>query len=110
MKTQWKRSRLIKKLKSVSIQGDDAFFKHSEDWNGSKGYIWTGGEGDPSMKVNGFEFGMFSYWTGVTGGFPYDKNSVYDDFGTLKEVTKILDEADWHSEWYDGGTMMIYPN
>ena len=104
----WSRTRLIKKLKNISIQGDDAFFKPSEEFDGNDGGIWTGGEGEPSMKIDGHECGMFSYYTGVQGGFPYNENSIYDDFGTLKEVRKILDDAGWFSEWYDAGTMFLW--
>ena len=106
------RSKLIKKLRSMSIEGKEAFFNKSEDFNGVTGGIWTGGEGNPSMKIiegdHSMAFGMFEYWSGVRGGFPYDENAIYAENGVLKEVNAVIEESGWGAEWNDGGTLMIW--
>ena len=38
----------------------------------------------------------------------YAESSLYE-FGVLVEFESILQQHGWYSEWYDAGTVMIYP-
>ena len=107
----WNRRKLISELRKISIEGKNAFFEPSEDFDGNTGGIWPGGEGEPSVmdiytddegKTHSMELGMFSYQ------YEYNPHSIYNDFGVLPVVQKILDEAGWFAEWHDGGTMFLW--
>lgn len=107
----WNRRKLISELRKISIEGKDAFFKPSEDFDGNDGGIWTGGEGNPSLmdnftddegKTYSCEMGMFDYQ------YEYNPRSIYTDFGVHPKVQAILDEAGWFAEWHDGGTMFLW--
>ena len=65
----------------------DPFFRPSEDFDGHKGGIWTGGEGEPSIDGEG----IFNYWG-----------------SNNPDVEKFLEERGWFAEWYDAGTMFLW--
>lgn len=73
----------------------DATFRTTEEFNGSKGGIWTSGENDDVT------------W----GGFP-----LFDYYGSGKKYTlgvnnllhNFLEKRGWYGEWNDPGTMMLW--
>ena len=65
----------------------------TEEWDGSKGGLWTGFAEQP---VDG-EL-MFDYWAGAEGREPLHPR-----------LKAILDSAGWLAEPHDAGTLMLWP-
>ncbi len=76
------------------------FLRTTEDFDGSKGGIWTSGE-DGLLGKNGLP--LFDYWN-------QDTKEVFYQMGVNKELVNLLDTHGWYCEHYDSGTIMIYPN
>lgn len=72
------------------------FVRTSEDFDGSKGGIWTSGESSPLLGGKK----IYNY---------YGEGSAYD-LGVLKKFENTINGLGWYSEWYDAGTIMIWPN
>ena len=86
----YKRMKMISELKKFCEEGENAFFKKSEEFTGDDNGtgIWTGGEGDPSKDGQG----LWDYWS-----------------GNHPEIDQFLAERGWYQEWHDAGTVMLYP-
>jgi len=84
------RYKMISELKKFCDEGEQAFFKKSEEFEGQESGtgIWTGGEGSPSKD----EMGLWNYW---------GENHP--------EIDQFLETRGWYQEWYDAGTVMLYP-
>tara|TARA_R110002012_G_scaffold87499_1_gene216332 strand:+ start:689 stop:1039 length:351 start_codon:yes stop_codon:yes gene_type:complete len=67
----------------------------SEDWNDESDYIWLSGESYDTYKGDT----IYSY---------YSESSKYE-FGVLNTWENELKKRGWYSQWYDSGTIMIYP-
>ena len=74
-----------------------SFTRTSEEFDGAKGGIWTSGE-------NGEE------WKGKVIYAYYSEDYKNRTFGVLNSWEKELNKRGWYSEWYDAGTVMIWPN
>ena len=74
-----------------------SFTRTSEEFDGAKGGIWTTGE-------NGEE------WKGKVIYAYYSEDYKNRTFGVLNSWEKELNKRGWYSEWYDAGTVMIWPN
>lgn len=72
------------------------FVRTSEDFNGSQGGIWTSGEDGTAYKGKR----IYDYYS------MDHKNRI---FGVDKRWSKELEKRGWYSEWYDTGTVMIWP-
>jgi hypothetical protein len=70
----------------------------TEEFNGSEGGIWTSGEDGPEAKAGG---PLFNY---------YSENHAKYNLGVHNEICDYLDKLEWYCEWYDAGTIMIWPN
>lgn len=68
----------------------------SEDFNGSPGGIWLCGECDDEYKGDV----IYSY---------YSEDYKNRTFGTINTWEKELKKRGWYSQWYDAGTVMVYP-
>lgn len=71
------------------------FVRTTEDFDGSKGGIWTSGESSPSLGGKK----IYNY---------YGSGAAYE-LGVLKKFEAAINKLGWYSEWYDAGTMMIWP-
>jgi len=80
------RAAIIKGLRKMFDA--DAFLEPSEGFDGHKGGIWTGGEGNPAIDG----VGVFDYWGS----------------GVDPRVEKFLSERGWFAEWHDAGTMFLW--
>lgn len=69
--------------------------KFGEQFNGSDGAIWTG---EGSMTKEDYPL------------FDYNSDSSLYVMGTWKPLYDLLDKHGWYCEWYDSGTVLIYPN
>ena len=74
-----------------------SFTRTSEEFDGAEGGIWTTGE-------NGEE------WKGKVIYAYYSEDYKNRTFGVLNSWEKELNKRGWYSEWYDAGTVMIWPN
>jgi hypothetical protein len=74
------------------------FLSTTEEFNGDEGGIWTSGEDAP---VNAKGLPIFDYYT--------ERYDNYD-IGIESKFSEYLDKLGWYCEWYDPGTIMIYPN
>lgn len=72
------------------------FVRTTEDFDGSKGGVWTSGESSPSLGGKK----IYNY---------YGSGAAYE-LGVLKKFEDTINKLGWYSEWYDAGTMMIWPN
>lgn len=88
------RDKLISKLRRAY---PNMFLRTTEEFNGTKGGIWTSGEESPTDR-NGDE--LFDYYSE-----DYDNRT----FGVINHFDNFLNRNGWFCEWYDAGTMMIYP-
>ena len=73
------------------------FLRTTESFNGVKGGIWTSGEDGPQAK-NGYS--IFNY---------YSENYTMYTLGVHLEIAKLLEEMGWYAEFYDAGTVMLWP-
>ena len=53
--------------------------------------IWASGESDPRL-------------------FDYYSERWMDTFGVQPKLNDFVEENGWYFEWYDAGTMMVWPN
>jgi len=74
-----------------------SFVGTSEDFNGSEGGIHVSGENyDDEFKGKQ----IYDY---------YSEDYKNREFGVLNSWEKELNKRGWYSEWYDAGTVMIWP-
>jgi len=77
------------------------FLKTTEEFGCGEGGIWTSGEDgiefDPKHEM---PMPIFNY---------YNEVPLYED-GVIKEFANMLFAHGWFCEWYDPGTVMIYPS
>jgi hypothetical protein len=71
------------------------FTRTSEEFDGSKGGIWTTGENGEQYKGKI----IYDY---------YSQDYKNRTFGVLNSWEKELNKRGWYSEWYDAGTVMIW--
>jgi len=76
------------------------FLKTTEEFNGSKGGIWSSGEDGLTAK-DGFR--LFNHHV-------EDYKEIRYVFGVHNEIGNLLEENGWYAEWYDGGTIMFWEN
>jgi hypothetical protein len=71
------------------------FVRTTEEFDGSKGGIWTSGESSPVLGGKK----IYNY---------YAEGAAYE-LGVLKRFEQAINKLGWYSEWHDAGTMMIWP-
>jgi len=69
----------------------------TEDFDGSEGGIWICGE---CGYLNKKGIPYFDY---------YDMSSLYT-FGVENKLYRLAERHGWYFDWYDGGTIMVYPD
>lgn len=69
----------------------------TEDFDGSEGGIWICAECD-YLNARGVPF--FDY---------YEESRAYT-FGVLSNLWNLVEKHGWYFEWYDPGTIMVYPD
>ena len=67
----------------------------TEDFNGDEGGIWLSGEGEETYSG----LPIYKY---------YSESSMYE-LGVLTKWEEQLQKKGWYSEWYDAGTVMLWP-
>ena len=75
---------LLKTL-GVNVRGT------SEDFDRSTGGIWIAAEGKQEL-------------------FNYYSEAWMNTFGVKPELNKTIEDNGWFFEWYDAGTMMVWPD
>ena len=85
-----------KKLETVAKKIQKAFphvwLKDGEDFNGSKGALWSG-EGSDIDDIPAFDH--------------YSDNSLYI-MGVHHKLADLLTKLGYYAEFYDAGTVLIY--
>ena len=74
-----------------------SFVKTTEEFDGEEGGIWLGGS-DGKLMPNAKD-DMFNYYH---GGSKYPQ-------GVHKDLAKFLDKCGWYGQFYDPGTVMLWP-
>ncbi len=75
------------KAKGVQVNGlASEFFSEPIDGEG----LWISGEGHPTL-------------------FNYYSERWYDSFGVEPKLKQFVEDNGWYFEWYDTGTMMLWP-
>ena len=77
------------------LEKDLKFVRTSEEFDGVEGGIWTSAENGETMGSSL----IFDY---------YSTSSKYE-FGVLDKFAKKLSKMGWYCEYYDPGTVMIWP-
>ena len=72
------------------------FVRTTEDFNGNEGGIWLSGENMDEYKGQV----IYDY---------YSEDYKNREFGVLNKWEKELNKRGWYSEWYDAGTVMVWP-
>lgn len=90
------RSNLMKSLKK---RFPKMFLRTTEDFGNGKGGVWTSGE-DGLEDENGNL--LFDYYQEFGGERLYIS-------GVYRPFANWLEKRGWFCEWYDPGTVMIYP-
>jgi hypothetical protein len=67
----------------------------TEEFNNNSGGIWVSGEGSPSLGGKK----IYNYYANTKGY----------EFGVLNRYEEAINKLGWYSEWYDAGTVMIWP-
>jgi len=86
MKIKGMMSLLEKKGVRVCGTTDD-FFSTERDNKG----IWVSAESTPEL-------------------FDYYNSDWMDTFGVNPKINKVIEKNGWWCEWYDSGTMMVWPS
>ena len=92
---------------------DITFLRKSEEFDGTKGGIWTSGEYDwlykglPPFDYS-VEYGDFS--CSLTGDKKQGKLKVKTMYvnGMHREIYRWLEERGWYPKWYDAGTLFFW--
>jgi hypothetical protein len=71
------------------------WLRTTEEFDGSKGGIWTSGEDGVSAKD---DRPLFNYWA---------ESSTYE-LGVHTEIFNLLLKHGWYAEWHDAGTIMLW--
>ena len=79
------------------LEGYLDFVRTTEDFDGAKGGIWVSGENGDMYKGKR----IFDY---------YNEDYKKYEFGVYVPFAKEMRKRGWYGEWYDAGTMMIWPN
>jgi len=74
------------------------FMRTTEEFNGSKGGIWSSAENGDEAKDG---FNLFNYYS-------EDYNEVRYHIGVHKEIYNLLEKNGWYAEWNDPGTIMFW--
>ena len=74
-----------------------SFIRTTEEFDGEEGGIWLGGS-DGKLMPNAKD-DMFNYYH---GGSKYPH-------GIHKDLAKFLDKHGWYGQFYDPGTVMLWP-
>ena len=85
-------SKLKRKADQITKRFPSVWLKDGEDFNGSKGALWSG-EGSE-----------------IDGNYAFDYYGFRDTMGVHPELFEYLNKIGLHSEWYDSGTVLIYTN
>jgi hypothetical protein len=72
------------RAKGVDVPGT------TEEFGIGEGGIWVSGESTPSL-------------------FNYYSEAWMDTFGVQPKLNDFVEENGWYFEWYDAGTMMVWP-
>ena len=84
-------------IKLLETKYPRMFLKTSEEFNGAEGGIWTSGEDQLLAKDYS---PLFDY---------YVEDYARYDIGVHKEIGELLEKQGWYAEWYDAGTVMLWP-
>ena len=79
------------------IENSMKFVRTSEEFDGNDGGIWVSGENGDQYKGKR----IYDY---------YSEDPKNYELGVLKDWEKELNKRGWYSEWYDAGTVMIWPD
>lgn len=82
-----------------STYGADLVCGTTEEFNGDEGGIWLCGEGGQLDRNN---MRIFHYYNDDFEGAHYT-------FGVRNHLHRWAERAGWFFEWYDAGTIMLYP-
>ena len=74
------------------------FVKDTEDFDKTPNGIWLSAENRDKLPNGAL---IFDY---------YNESPNKYEFGVHKDFVKFLDKSGWTAEWYDPGTMMLFPN
>lgn len=72
------------------------FVSTTEEFNGSEGGVWVSGESGDVYKGKI----IYNY---------YSEDHKNYELGVLNRFEKQINKIGWYSEWYDAGTVMIWP-
>jgi hypothetical protein len=72
------------------------FVSTTEEFNGSEGGVWVSGEAGDVYKGKI----IYNY---------YSEDYKNYELGVLNKFEKQINKIGWYSEWYDAGTVMIWP-
>ena len=72
------------------------FVSTTEEFNGSEGGVWVSGESGDVYKGKM----IYNY---------YSEDYKNYELGVLNRFEKQINKIGWYSEWYDAGTVMIWP-
>jgi hypothetical protein len=92
MENSMPRNQMIAKINKAY---PGLFTKTTEEFNGSKGGIWSGSESDATAKDG---FSLFDY---------YADGKRYE-LGVHHEIGELLRKNGWFAEWHDAGTIMFW--
>lgn len=97
MKTQDQVWDVLDKRYPKFVAGTTAqFHGREEDDRG----LWCNGEDGHITAKDGMP--LCDYWAD-------DLQEKHYVFGVHKELNELLESMGWYAEWYDAGTLMIYP-
>lgn len=99
-----KESKLIKEAKMdrddfidhLKMKFSIDFVSTTEEFNGSEGGVWVSGESGDVYKGKI----IYDY---------YSEDHKNYELGVLNKFEKQINKIGWYSEWYDAGTVMIWP-
>lgn len=69
----------------------------TEEWDGSPDGFWLSAE---NGEIADDGRSLFDY---------YNESTMYYDFGVHKDFIDYVSELGYYPEWYDAGTLMLWP-
>ena len=78
------------------------FIRTSEEFGNSPGGLWMSAESAQQVGKN--DYPLFDYYADE-----FDPKEEIYTMGVLKEFETFLADRGWYAEFYDGGTVMLWP-
>lgn len=102
IRENWRNLDQTELKNEIKAEYNVPFIKTSEEFGNSPGGLWMSAE-DPG-QVGKNEYPLFDYYADE-----FDPQEKIFVMGVNREFETFLADRGWYAEFYDGGTVMLWP-